>query len=291
MKKTKFNQRALIVVDAIIEHKTATAAADALNVSPGAVYYVLRKLQRETGKRFFTRTRTGLVPDEHALALHQKRKDSSRVSADRKVFIITTFSPIELYIGLQLIELKDEELSLHFQRMPLTTEQRLSNLKSHFVDIDIGHELPEDRAIISHPCIKSELCVLVSKGHSTITHEFTKEDWHSNSHLVWLRGNEGIADMIANRQEYHSIFERRKIAAESANLLAMAHTCANSEHIMLVPKKFTSALKKMFPVKAFDLPWDIPLSFTSYIHIHRSNTENVKKMKLLHFLHDIFTIS
>lgn len=288
MKKTKFNQRALIVIDAIIEHKTATAAAEILNVSPGAVYYVLRKLQRETGKEFFTRTKTGLVPNDHALALYQKRKESSRVSAERDKFIITTFSPVELYIGLQLPELSDNALSLHFEGMPLTTERRLSDLKNHFVDIDIGHQLPDDRGVISHPCIHSDLCILASKDHGTIAHEFTEEDWHNNAHLLWLRGNEGIADMIANRNYYRSIFETRKIAAESANLMAMTYMCANSEHIMLVPEVFVPSLKKMFPVKNFPLPWDIQLNFISYIHIHRSNAGNVKVIKLLNFLRDIF---
>ncbi|EOV8482728.1 TPA: LysR family transcriptional regulator [Klebsiella aerogenes] len=288
MKNTKFDQKALAVIDAIIKYKTATAAASALNLSPGAIYYVLRKLRNETGKEFFTRTSKGLVPNDNALALHQKIKDRVLLNKDRKTFIITTFSPVELYIGLHFSLLQDCDFSLHFRRMPQLTEQRLDQLKNRFVDIDIGHHLPENSSIISYPCLTSKMCIMARKGHKTITGNFTTQDWYRNSHLIWLRGNEGVADMVANREQYSSIFSSRKIAAESANILSMALTCANSEHIMMIPEAFAPALKEMFAVNTYDLPWRLPLSFKSYIHVHRRNAENPRTEQLLRFLRDIF---
>ncbi|MGR7254652.1 LysR family transcriptional regulator [Klebsiella aerogenes] len=290
MKKMKFNQRAFRVIDALIEHKTVNATAEILNVSPGAVYYTLRKLREDTGKPLFIRTRHGMVPDKYAMELHEKNKALMSLTGERQTFIINTYAPVEFFIGLKLAELQDNSLLLHFRRMPLTSEERTQQLNRNFVDVDIGRPLPEKQSIKRYSCISSEMCVLVSATHSTIQQQFTPEDWYTSEHLIWLRGNEGIADTVACHEQYREIFEARNVAAESANLLAMAHACSRSDYFMLIPKIFVPALKAMFPVRVFPLPWDMSVKFNCYIHVHRGNAEKPKMKELLNILNEIFGV-
>jgi DNA-binding transcriptional LysR family regulator len=271
----------LKVVNAIIEHKKAQEAARVLGISPSSISYTLKKIRRETQADLFTRTQYGLKPDNYALELQKRYKEIQSLSENRREFIITTYSPVELLIGMHFQSLAQDSLSLQFQSMPDTTERRLKNLKHRSVDIDIGSQLPYDHAVVSCPYIMSGMCVMTSENHPSIKEMFTENDWYMNQHITWLRGNEDISDVIINMDNNRAIFEGRKIAFESTSLLAMAHLCAYSKNIMLLPEAFAPSLKKILPVKTFKLPWDIPLKFHCYIHYHREVGKNPNTERLI----------
>lgn len=272
---------ALKIVNAIIEHKKAQDAARVLGISPSSISYTLNKIRRETQENLFTRTQYGLKPDKFALELQKRYKEIISLSENRREFIITTYSPVELLIGMHIQSLSQDTLSLQFQSMPDTVEQRLKNLRHRSVDIDIGSQLPYDNSVVSCPYLMSEMCVMTSENHTSIGEEFSENDWYTNQHITWLRSNDDMSDIIVNIDNNRAIFEGRKIACESTSLLAMAHLCAYSNNIMLLPDVFAPSLKKVLPLKTYKLPWDIPLKFHCYIHYHREVGKNPNTERLI----------
>lgn len=282
------NLSSLKILNAVIEHKTAVEAAKILNISCSSISYTLKKLRQQTGQPLFKRTRYALVPDNYALELQKKYLEISALSEHRKEFIITTYSPIELLLGLYIQESTEDKLFLQFASMSDSAEQRLKNMRNRAVDIDIGDRLPEDNAIVCYPYLQSDMCVMVSENHSKIKSSFTADDWYRNHHITWLRGNDDISNIINDINLNRNIFEKRKIACESTSLLAMAHLCAYSDNIMMIPEIFTGALQKTFPVKTYKLPWDISLKFNCYIHYHREISKNPNTMILLKMFDGVF---
>ncbi|MCT4711104.1 LysR family transcriptional regulator [Enterobacteriaceae bacterium H11S18] len=264
-----YNLSTLKIVNGIIEHKTAQKAASVLGMSNSSISYALKKLRHETGKQLFTRSKHGLVPDKNALELQKIYKEIQALSGNRREFIITTYPPVELLIGLHMQTLSHEDLLLQFQEIPGSAEQRLKNLRHRSVDIDIGSQLPMDNSIIRYPYLVSDMRVMVSKNHSTIQDTFTSRHWYENQHVIWLRDDDEISTLLEEMEKERTIFENRKVACESTSLPAMIYLCAYSDNIMLLPEVFVPSFEKIFPVKSFKMPWDINLKFEFYIHYHR----------------------
>ncbi|MFK3659281.1 LysR family transcriptional regulator [Scandinavium sp. NPDC088450] len=278
---------ALKVVDAVIEHKSAVAAGLKLNISPSSISYILKKLREETQQTLFIRTRWGLVPDRYALELQKKYREIRMLSDSRREYIVTTYSPVELLIGMRIQSLALDDIFLRFQGMPDTPEERLRNIRHRSVDIDIGSRLPTDNAIVSFPYLMSGMCVMVSKHHRSVGESFTKSDWYDNRHITWLRGNDDLSETIANLDKNREVFESRVIACESTSLLAMSHLCAYSDNIMLLPEIFAPSLENIFPVNTFPMPWDIPLQFRCHIHYHRETGRNPNTERLIKLFDDL----
>ncbi|WP_202308537.1 LysR family transcriptional regulator [Dryocola clanedunensis] len=269
-----YNLNTLKIVDSIIEYKSAHKAANVLGMSNSSISYALKKLRHDTGKQFFTRSKHGLVPDNNALELQKIYKDIQMLSGNQREFIIATYSPVELLIGLHIQALSQEDLFLQFHEIQGSVEQRLKNLRHRSVDIDIGSQLPVDKSIIRYPCLVSDMCVMVSKNHSTIQDTFTSFHWYENQHVIWLRDNDEISDLLMDIEKDLAVFENRKIACESTSLFAMIHLCAYSDNIMLLPEVFVPSFEKIFPVKSFKMPWDINFKFEFYIHYHHEVSKN-----------------
>lgn len=276
-----FNLKSLKIINAIIENKTMLEAARALGISPSSISQALTKLRLDAGSKLFMRTKHGLIPNERALELQRKYKEILLLSEARREFIITTYTPIELLIGLHMQELEENFHFLQFQTMSDSTENRLMGIRQRVVDIDIGSKLPEDRSVICFHYVLSRVCIITSKSHSTIRHMFDRHHWFDNGHAVWGRGNDIISSSLSSMDSNRKIFDGRKIVYESNCLLSMIYLCSHSDVIMIVPEIFVKQLKEIFPIKSFELPWELPWQFDFYIHYHHSLNDNPGIQKLI----------
>lgn len=277
----------LRIVDHIITYKFACKAALALNLTSPTISYALKKMRYKTGQKLFVSTKNGMIPDNYAIELQKRFKQLSFLNSARREFIITTYSPLELLIGLRIAEIPEQPVFLQFTSMPDTTEQRLMNLQQRFVDVDIGGPLPPNKSIMSLPYLVSEMCVMVSQHHSTIHDNFTIEDWQNNKHITWLHESDDVARVIQDLSYNSSLVSGRKITCESTNLLAMTALCASGEHIMIIPKIFCESIVKMFKVKFFNLPSGVLVKFGCHIHYHKENSKNKNIDNIIKLFDDV----
>lgn len=259
----------LKIINEVIECESAIKAAIRLNISPSTISYTIKCLKEKLGTGIFIRTRSGLKPNETALALQQRYHELIALNTSRKEYFIATYSLIELLLTQSIHARKDGTL-FHFITMDVSDDERLSKLKQREVDIDIGGKLPDDIAIVSKKYLQSDVKILVRENHTTIHNNFSLSDWRNNNHLRWRRDFGSITSMIDGMNEADELILNRNISWESPNLLTMAFLCAKSDSIMLVPEVFIDALKDIFPLKTFHLPNELNLKFECYIHHHRS---------------------
>ncbi|MCT4706872.1 LysR family transcriptional regulator [Enterobacteriaceae bacterium H11S18] len=283
------NIKQLAIINAVIECKSAALAAQKLNISPSAISYTLNQARKITGMKLFTRTAKGLTANPEVFELQKQYQQISSLNSSRSDFIITTYSPIEMILSQHLYKVMNhsETTSLRFITMDCNEENRLVKLKHREVDIDIGGKLPDDKSIICVHYLHSEVCVVVNAAHPTIGNSFSLADWQQNQHLRWRRDEGSIADILDGLKSSETLMMDRDIAYESANLLTLAAICSQSPYIMLIPKIFLPSLKKIFPLKHFDLPDGHSLTFDCYIHYHRSMAANINQLAL----HDAFESS
>ncbi|MCT4712222.1 LysR family transcriptional regulator [Enterobacteriaceae bacterium H11S18] len=273
----------LKLVDALIEMKSAGRVARAFNVTDSSISYRLKQLRQMTGKQLFTRSRGELVPDKYAHELQEQYRKIAALSGQRREFIVTTYAPLEHLIVLQLngVVGNDEDMYLQFASMSDFGNERLEKLKHRAVDIDIGGKLPDDNSIVCYPWLFSKVCALASSAHTTIKESLSLADWNENDHIGWTRGTDYIESAVSGDVQ-NEILSGRHIICESSNLLAMAHLCANSNSLMLVPEAFVAPLQILFPVKAWPLPEKLTLKFHCYIHYHREISQNPNTARILH---------
>ena len=268
--------RQLKIINALIKCQSAVKAAQALKISPSAISYSLNQLKKQTGKELFIRTRNGLRPNEHALALQKKFVEISALNSIKNEFVIATYSLIEMLLAEHIHEGTDS--LMHFTTMATCAEERLRKLKHREVDIDIGGKLPDDRAIVSRRFVRSETCILVAEDHPRIQETFTLDNWVENQHLSWQRGVGSLRGLV-DKVDVHLMTER-KIAWTSPNLLALAWHCSASEYVMIMPKMFIPFLQARFPVKAYPPPKALEMTFECYLHYHRAMEENINALNL-----------
>lgn len=282
MDNSNININHLKLVDALIEMKSACRVARAFNVTSSSISYRLKQLRQITGKQLFTRKQGQLLPDEHAHELQEQYRQISALSSQRSEFIISTYAPLEHLITLQINGSvgNNEDMFLQFSSMPDSGCERLDKLKNRAIDIDIGGILETDNSIVCYPYLFSAVCALVSSNHSTIKQSLKLSDWYENEHIGWSRGADYIENTVSGDLQ-SEILTHRKIICESSNLLAMAHLCAHSESIMLIPEAFVAPLQELFPVKPLPLPERLTLKFHCYIHYHREISQNPNIARIL----------
>jgi len=282
MDNPDINMSHLKLVDALIEMKSAGKVARAFNVTGSSISYRLKQLRQITGKQLFTRNQGQLEPDKYARELQEQYRQISALSGQRSEFIVTTYAPLEHLIALQINGSvgNNEDMFLQFSGMPDSGRERLNKLKHRAVDIDIGGKLENDNSIVCYPYLFSTICALASSNHSTIQQSLKLSDWYENEHIGWSRGTDYIENTVGGDLQCE-ILTRRKIICESSNLLAMAHFCAHSDSIMLIPEAFVAPLQGLFPVKAWPLPERLTLKFHCYIHYHREISQNPNTARIL----------
>ncbi|MBB1200719.1 LysR family transcriptional regulator [Enterobacteriaceae bacterium 89] len=283
------NLKQLKVIDAVIEHGSATRAANHLNISTAAVSYILKQLRKKYSNELFTRTRTGMNPGALAYALQQEYRKLQPLTDERKNFVISTYAPFE-YALTSLLNAHDDRSpsqTIRFSRLAETPDRRLDALQRRMVDIDIGAELEHSPSIVSAPYLHSEMCVVVRKQHPVIRKQCTLSSWHTHYHLLWYRG-QNMAEMIMQGNAASTeLLASRKIACESSNLLNMLYHCSRSDHIMLMPSFFIRHFGHLFAVKALALPEGISLTFNCFLHYHVSMNSHPKLMELLALRHQL----
>jgi DNA-binding transcriptional LysR family regulator len=275
----KISLQKLKIINEVIECESATKAATCLNISPSTISYTIKSLKDYLGTDIFIRTRSGLKPNDTALALQARYHEIVSLNSTKRKFHVATYSLIELLLTDSVQTMEGNTL-FHFQTMDENEDERLRKLKLREIDIDIGGKLPDDIAIRSKRYLQSDTVILVSENHSSIHGDFTLNDWRNNTHLRWRRDLGSITSMIDGMKFADELFKNRRIAWESPNLLTMAWLCANGDSIMVIPEVFVAPLKKLFALKSFTLPPELEMKFECYIHYHRAFNSELNHLNL-----------
>ncbi|WMY72704.1 LysR family transcriptional regulator [Buttiauxella selenatireducens] len=291
MSREKIELKSLKILNAVLECKSVTAAAEMLSVSPSSITYAINKLRDITTNPILTRSKSGVVPTTLAIDLNSRYvkamslinegldiTDTNTDSGHIKEIVISTYTFFEFWLSMSLLRngsLKKEGVSLTFIPHPFTDEERTNNLRNRKVDIDIGTELPKDNSITVYKLLSSNTQAMVSQSHPTIKNQLTVDDWHSNEHVRWTRADYGMTSMVGDAVTLNDVRNYRNILVNTSSSLNMMLLCANSDNIMIIPRMFSSFLKTILPVNFFDIPFEVDIHSDYYLHFHNQSLNDI----------------
>lgn len=284
MNSKGFDLNSLLILNAVIECRSVTAAAKKMVISPSSVTYAINKIRRMTSNPIFTRSKNGITPTTLALELNERYVkaislindglDLSTSTEQPEIYrniTVSTYTFFELWLSCYVNNNENfpDTLCLNFVKHIVSKEMRISKIRNHEVDFDIGGLLPNDASIISHKLCSSRFKLMVRNDHPTIRDQFTLDDWNNSKHVKWMQMpdealvNDGNAGMIEELQN-------RNVSLKSASTLNLLLICTLSDYVMLVPEYMEEFMCKTFPVRFFELPFETTMTSSLYVHFHRS---------------------
>lgn len=285
----------LRAIHLIVTCGSVTKAADLLNVSPGAVTYLVNKARQATGSALFLRTRAGMVPDNIAKELSQRfltitkefDSDKGGMSLSSRELILCTYSLLEFLISSKIAHMVTRPEQLHFTPPEMNDNNRLLQLRSKEIDIDIGTRLPSDRSIIQTLLFTGGIKVLMSKNTPPLSEGFTVKEWQKCNHVRWTRRMDFICDDYRHANRFYDLMNQRNISVVSSDSLNMALLCAFSDHVMLMPTIIADMMVSKLPVIALSPPPELEMQFDCYLHYHHSLSNEAKLTEVIETLQDI----
>jgi DNA-binding transcriptional LysR family regulator len=266
-----------------------------MNVTPGAVSYLINKARKMTNSTLFYRSREGMVPDNVAKELSRRFENIHKelidclniMTLDTREIVISAHTLLEHILILKMISLPEKVKSLKFQVLPDDNEARIFSLRNKETDIDIGTKLPDDHSLTRSLLFKSKACVLARKGNPAINGSFTLENWRDCQHIGWSKSGAVLSDKIITTSESVNYMQERDILVRSSTSLNMVNLCAHSDMIALVPECIVNHLQSIFPVCAWELPAELQMDVECYIHYHNYLSKDPTMIKLLEVLQSI----
>lgn len=279
----------LKVIHLLVNTGSVTKTAQSLNLSPGSISYALKKARSVTGRHLFIRTQTGMQPDSMALELSQRyqkfvgsAQDSSEGEEVKQLETMTIRSHalMEMKLAERLATKQYEYQPVrHIFASPLASPaERIADLKSFSVDMDLGEKLPNDPLINQIKMLTCRASVLVSKDNPLEGPNITLEQWYAAKHATCSSLVEYYCDSITKSKIALKHMENRNIVMVSSSNINKVAYCASNDCMMLVPDFYVPVIMSTFPVKRLGLPPELDLRYDSHMHIHSKLTEDSAMM-------------
>jgi DNA-binding transcriptional LysR family regulator len=293
--QNKIELKLLKIINILVMTGSVTKTAQLLNLTPGAISYSLKTLRGVTGEHLFIRTRNGMKPDTTALELSQryeKFKATSDNTANslrtecRDSLKFMTFSLIEMLLADSIFCLKKVPPKYRFVFLTYTPDvsDRLNNLKSGRVDIDVGGSLPPDKQISRVKILSSKVSLLAGIKNDSLPDNPTINDLEKVRHAVWSEMMDYYAVSVKNSGKIADYLQNQKIAIISGSIVNMVAFCAHSQCVMLVPDVFIPILTKRFPVKVISLPAELDMHYDCHLHFNSRLTDDTGLANFLEVL-------
>ncbi|MGR7122215.1 LysR family transcriptional regulator [Klebsiella aerogenes] len=285
--------KVLKAIHILCQSGSVSKTAEILEVTPGAVSYLINKARKATGTSLFFRSRHGMEPDALAKELSERyvsisegfslTHDESAINS--RAMIISAYSLAELLLSLAVIEDENNYPELIFHRQKYDDTERLIKLRNREVDLDIGTRLPVDNSIVQISFFAGNAGVLARKNHPTVKDKVTLQDWQNNQHAIWLRGMHFINDDFDKTQKFYELSSQRNISLTASSSLNLINLCSLSDTLILVPALVGRKLSEIMPVNWFYPPAEIDMRYESFIHYHRSmaGNQSIKNLVKLFF--------
>lgn len=257
----------LVVLDALLDERSVTRAAERLALSQPAVSGALARLRALFGDPLFTRVQRGLVPTDRAIALAEPTKLLLRqagellnppafdpTTADREVRIATTDYMIITLIAPFLRFLQERSPNIRLIVRSLESSDIASRLANG--ELDLGITIPEFAA----PGLQSRLLYTdhyigaVRRGHPLLESKVTVSRFCDYRHtLVVPRGGEPhgpLDDALA------SVGGRRIIGISLPNFLTIPTVLDSTDFIAVGPKRLFQTWSDRLAL--FEVPVPVP---------------------------------
>jgi len=252
----------------VYKTQSVTRAADRLGLAQANASVALSKLRKHFGDQLFSRTSRGMEPTPFAQQIYPDVAESldrlTHLSGSKAVFDATT-AQREFRICMSDISevVVLPALTNHLQRHApgVTVEaQRISpdtprRLEAGEVDLAVGFMPHLEAGFYQQTLFEQNFVCLAAESHPRVRSRPNKRAFLAESHIVVTTSGTGhaIVDKVMAQQGY-----ARRVALRVPSFLGVARIVAQTELLVIVPRRLGEALAQQERVRTYAPPLELP---------------------------------
>ncbi|HKT97569.1 MAG TPA: LysR family transcriptional regulator [Paraburkholderia sp.] len=271
----------LLVFDALYRHRSVTAAADELALSPSACSHALSRLRSALADELFVRYGSAMQPTALADQMSQAVGDALRLLSDNLgaagpfvpatsthtfTLAATDFTAFALVPSL-MARLQAHAPELRVNVVYSSHRDSLDDLvagRAHFaLSFEDAHSTPCE-GVESLECFTDDYVVVARKPHPRISTTLSIEQYLHEKHVAVLPWTSvgSVIDAALSRQGY-----RRSVAVQLPSLMAAPFIVANTELLLTLPRRAAEQLSDSTSLAVFPTPFETP-HYTLKVYFH-----------------------
>lgn len=267
----------LAVFDEIYKTNSVSRAAERLGLAQATASIALNKLRQHFGDKLFSRTSKGMMPTPRAEALYPELRDIiERLEAARgfraefvpaqstrefRVCITDISEIVLLPILLNRLQKVAPDIRIEIEKIGDDSAARLA---SGEIDLAVGFMPHLEAGFYQQILFTQNFVCLAAKNHPRIGSKVGRAAFLNEGHIVVRTSGTGhwIVDKVF---EQHGM--ARKVVLRLPSFLGVAHIVAETEMLVIVPRKLGEKLVSQEEIKLLAPPVPLP-SFSVKQHWH-----------------------
>lgn len=258
----------LILFDEIYKTGSVSRAAERRGLAQGTASIALNKLRSHFADKLFSRTSNGMEPTPYAQKIHPTLREAiallEKASGVREIFApeiadrtfrisITDISEIVLLPTL-LNHLRQVAPKMRIEAENISTDSP-RRLESGEVDIAVGFMPQLEAGFYQQTLFTQDYVCLAAKNHPRVNAKLGKAAFLREAHIVVSSSGTGhsIVDKVLAQ---HGI--KREVALRLPSFLGVARIVAQTELLVIVPKRLGDTLASQDNVIVLDPPIRLP---------------------------------
>jgi DNA-binding transcriptional LysR family regulator len=259
----------LVALDALLEERNVTRAAQRLGLTQSAMSHVLRRLRALFDDPLFVRTPRGMLPTPRAQQLatpvrqiltdidktiHNKLQFDPMV--EQRTFTIVMSDYVEFVLLPPLLAHLSKSASGINISVRVAIQDVERALEDGRVDLVIGRFDQEMRSVYRQRLFEEEFVCVVRASHPVVKRSLTLDHYVNLPHLlVSPRGIKagGIVD-----DELAKLGKQRRIALSVPHFLIAPHVIASSDLILTMVARMARAYASLLPLRIVTPPIKMP---------------------------------
>jgi DNA-binding transcriptional LysR family regulator len=271
MSSVTFDLNLTPVFDALLRHRSVSAAAAELHLTQPAVSNALRRLRLLTQDDLFIRTRRGMEPTPYALAAGASLAEGLRLirdgferspqfdpaTANRTFRILMTDAGEMVFLPRLMPRLRERAPGLSIQVLQLPIQRYLEALETDHADFAIGNLRTARGAIFTRRVFEDTYIAVCRRGHPLVR-------TGGVARFAGLMGADHVAVRPPNNPD--SPLERtlrrhgwkRRVALEVPHYLVLGRILVDGDLVAITPSLIARELTRHGDLATLKLPFEVP---------------------------------
>lgn len=272
----------LVALQALLEERGVTRAADRLNVSQPAMSRMLGRLREILEDPLLVRSGREMIPTQRAAELVGPLEvwlsdavglltpsNFDPASAAGVLRIMTTDAATEAVVTPWICDLARHAPGLRFELSALASPVSAALARG---DADYAVDTFPDPGPDCHvqQLIEDRFVCVVRTGHPTIRGPLSAADYQNALHIQ-VTGSGGGNEFL--EQDLARFGVRRRIIVKTPSIVAAPYIVARSDWVLTIPNVRARRAARRYPIEVYSLPFpvrDSPLSLLWHNRVDRS---------------------
>jgi len=264
----KIDLNLLVVFETIYSCGNISHAAKKLGLTQPTISNSLARLRETLDDRLFLRANQGVEPTSkasqmigsvrQALQMIENQVTNNGIfdpSVSKRHFKLLLLDQLESVLIPPLIRLVQNSKTITFEALPISTTPALNSLSSGSADLALTTYISGLDELECEVVGTAGVVVIARQGHPEIGEELTMDNFRTIGHMALPYAMRTLSRV--DEALRHLKIERH-IVYTAAKFWSFPHIISTTNLISLMPGDLASIAAKMYPIKIYPVPFDLP---------------------------------